>query len=334
MPKYSRMQRYQVLRDRLEEETTEAQQVQNEQPYQRLSRVANKDSNGNLSHANNPHKEAINQTVSSTLPNSPVMDHLIDEVRQYNLDQGNSVWDDTQISILKQLDGTQSKHRNQHFVPLEQQQENLGSTMQLPVTKIKEVQDKTILQEKEKEEPVVEDKGPTILPMSEKPLPMYPLEEEEPEENFDTLETKPVETNTDSDSDNKIILSSDDFVYDELEETFETLSSKDHYKRPGIRAEKEPEQVSEKPAKEHKPFFNKKEKKAPAPKAKKAPVKKEAVKKEAPKKPKVETKPAPIQNTGSQNTAGKILNIVLAVLIVLLVVFIIATVIMMRRLAA
>ena len=36
MPKYSRMQRYQVLRDRLEEETTEAQQVQNEQPYQRL----------------------------------------------------------------------------------------------------------------------------------------------------------------------------------------------------------------------------------------------------------------------------------------------------------
>ena len=183
MPKYSRMQRYQVLRDRLEEETTEAQQVQNEQPYQRLSRVANKDSNGNLSHANNPHKEASNQTVSSTLPNSPVMDHLIDEVRQYNLDQGNSVWDDTQINILKQLDGTQSKHRNQHFVPLEQQQENLGSTMQLPVTKIKEVQDKTILQGKEKEEPVVEDKGPTILPMSEKPLPMYPLEEEEPEEN-------------------------------------------------------------------------------------------------------------------------------------------------------
>ena len=301
MPKYSRMQRYQVLRDRLEEETTEAQQVQNEQPYQRLSRVANKDSNGNLSHANNPHKEASNQTVSSTLPNSPVMDHLIDEVRQYNLDQGNSVWDDTQINILKQLDGTQSKHRNQHFVPLEQQQEDLGSTMQVPVTKIKEVQDKTILQGKEKEEPVVEDKGPTILPMSEKPLPMYPLEEEEPEENFYTLET---------------------------------LSSKDHYKRPGIRAEKEPEQVSEKPAKEHKPFFNKKEKKAPAPKAKKAPVKKEAVKKEAPKKPKVETKPAPIQNTGSQNTAGKILNIVLAVLIVLLVVFIIATVIMMRRLAA
>ena len=193
MPKYSRMQRYQVLRDRLEEETTEAQQVQNEQPYQRLSRVANKDSNGNLSHANNPHKEASNQTVSSTLPNSPVMDHLIDEVRQYNLDQGNSVWDDTQINILKQLDGTQSKHRNQHFVPLEQQQEDLGSTMQVPVTKIKEVQDKTILQEKEKEEPVVEDKGPTILPMSEKPLPMYPLEEEEPEEQtiFEVVEQMP-----------------------------------------------------------------------------------------------------------------------------------------------
>ena len=349
MPKLSRMQRYQVLRDRLEEETTESQQDQNTQTLQRLSRSANNNATTILSHANDPRRQndedqAV-QTITSNLPKSPVMDNLLDEVKQYNMDAGNSVWDDTQINILKQLDGTQSKHRNQHFVPMEEQEE-LGSTMQLPISKIKDVDQRAKeKQQKEKEEAeskkveVKEDikesindevGGPTILPMSETPLPMFPLEEEE----------EVVEEETEVSSD-KIVLSSNDFVNDELEETFEMLSPRETYKRPGVKKEEvknQKEEVIDEPKKPRKPLFAKKEKKVVVKEEKKvtkAPVKKE----QKPSKPAVPTvkkaeKKTVSKNDAEKNKAGTILNIVLIVLIILLFIAVIATFMMMRSLAA
>ena len=125
MTQLSRKQKYQELRDRLDEETTAAQA----QPVklQRLSRV---DSG---SHANKPLYPHDTVRVSPTvkeMPTSPVMEDLLGEVKQYNIDNGNRITDDTQINILKQLDSTsETRKRNQHVIPMETDDEDLGSTM-------------------------------------------------------------------------------------------------------------------------------------------------------------------------------------------------------------
>ena len=112
MTQLSRKQKYQELRDRLDEETTAAQA----QPVklQRLSRV---DSG---SHANKPLYPHDTVRVSPTvkeMPTSPVMEDLLGEVKQYNIDNGNRITDDTQINILKQLDSTsETRKRNQHEI--------------------------------------------------------------------------------------------------------------------------------------------------------------------------------------------------------------------------
>lgn len=127
MTQLSRKQKYQELRDRLDEETTAAQA----QPVklQRLSRV---DSG---SHANKPLYPHDTVRVSPTvkeMPTSPVMEDLLGEVKQYNIDNGNRITDDTQINILKQLDSTsETRKRNQHVIPMETDDEDLGSTMKI-----------------------------------------------------------------------------------------------------------------------------------------------------------------------------------------------------------
>ncbi len=339
MPKLSRLQRYQVLRDRLDEETTESHQEQNKQSLQRLSRVANKDTNS-LSHASDPRRASTNenepvQTISSNLVKSPVMDNLIDEVKQYNLDAGNTVWDDTQFNILKQLDGTQAKHRTQHFVPMEENEDDdLGSTMQLPITKIKAIDElaKSKITEENKETISDEANGPTILPMSKTPLPFYPIEEEEVEELKEETE----------DSKDKIVLSQEDFVEeDDIESTFERLVPSDSYKRPEqvqFKEEKEQEETEQEETKKQPVLKKKIEKKKKEHKKQeiKKPVKpkeaKAVIKKAAPVSKKAEVK---VDKTKKEKPdASRILNIVLVVLIILLFIAILATVLMMRSLAA
>ena len=134
MTQLSRKQKYQELRDRLDEETTAAQA----QPVklQRLSRV---DSG---SHANKPLYPHDTVRVSPTvkeMPTSPVMEDLLGEVKQYNIDNGNRITDDTQINILKQLDSTsETKKRNQHVIPMDTDDEDLGSTMKISKPKTQE----------------------------------------------------------------------------------------------------------------------------------------------------------------------------------------------------
>lgn len=135
MTQLSRKQKYQELRDRLDEETTAAQA----QPVklQRLSRVDNV-----LSHANKPLYPHDTVKVSPTvkeMPTSPVMEDLLGEVKQYNIDNGNRITDDTQINILKQLDSTsETKKRNQHVIPMDTDDEDLGSTMKISKPKTQE----------------------------------------------------------------------------------------------------------------------------------------------------------------------------------------------------
>lgn len=136
MTQLSRKQKYQELRDRLDEETTAAQA----QPVklQRLSRVDN-----NLSHANKPLYPHDTVRVSPTvkeMPTSPVMEDLLGEVKQYNIDNGNRITDDTQINILKQLDTTETRKRNQHVIPMDTDDEDLGSTMKISKQKQPELE--------------------------------------------------------------------------------------------------------------------------------------------------------------------------------------------------
>lgn len=73
------------------------------------------------------------------MPTSPVMEDLLGEVKQYNIDNGNRITDDTQINILKQLDSTsETKKRNQHVIPMDTDDEDLGSTMKISKPKTQE----------------------------------------------------------------------------------------------------------------------------------------------------------------------------------------------------
>lgn len=183
MTQLSRKQKYQELRDRLDEETTAAQA----QPV-KLQRRSRTD---NLSHANKPlypHDTVRTQPVVKEMPTSPVMENLLGEVKQYNIDNGHRIADDTQINILKQLDSSEPRpKRNNHFIAMDIDDE-LGSTMKIN-TAIKEDDVLTSLPDQ---------KLTRINPVATKV--------EEPEE----VKEEP-----------KIVLSSDDIVADDVVENDE-----------------------------------------------------------------------------------------------------------------
>lgn len=135
MAKLSRTQKYQELRDHLDEETTQAQAAPVKTP--KLSRVQS--SSNSLPHAAKayfPHEEAEARPAERDLPTSPVIDELLGEVKQYNIQNGNRFTDDTQINILKQLDNPDpaADRRKAHVLPMEEPKEDFGSTMKMPKT--------------------------------------------------------------------------------------------------------------------------------------------------------------------------------------------------------
>lgn len=324
MPKYSRMRKNRDLRNRLDQETTEAQVSANTPNMGRLSRVKNNES---LSHANQPSRSQKNHLFEHPqpeLPKTPVMDNLIDEVKQYNLNQGTSVSDDTQINILKQLDGTQAMHRNQHFVQMEEQEEDLGSTMKLPVTESDESPEEDVPMKSPSvfEQPAydaeTDDEGPDILPVSEHPLPLQPIVEEEPAPTPVEAPEIPVEAESpDAEpqeaataTKERIVLSNDDFV-NASEDTLDSIDEQESYSRP---VSKTKERKKKKKAKKIR-----KQKQAEDLSAKEVP---DISEKQDSDRTEISSSPA--------NNTGTILNVVLIVLVVLLIVAIAATVMMIR----
>lgn len=131
MAQLSRTKKYQQLREQIDEDTTAAQ-VQPVKPQPRLSRVQNH----SLSHATKPlhsHEETPTQSRMTGFQTSPVMDELLGEVKQYNIDNGTRITDDTQINILRQLETPQEpKKRSEHFLPMDEDEDEGGTTMKLP----------------------------------------------------------------------------------------------------------------------------------------------------------------------------------------------------------
>lgn len=126
--KLSRTKRYQELRNRLDEETTAAQEdkINQQTGFARLSRTQHKA----LSHASDHHAATSTFTYEDAPKQSPVMEDLLGEVKQYNIEKGNRYTDDTQINILHQLDSRSGiTKRNTHILPVDE--EESGTTMRM-----------------------------------------------------------------------------------------------------------------------------------------------------------------------------------------------------------
>ena len=126
--KLSRTKRYQELRNRLDEETTAAQEdkINQQTGFARLSRTQHKA----LSHASDHHAATSTFTYEDAPKQSPVMEDLLGEVKQYNIEKGNRYTDDTQINILHQLDSRSGiTRRNTHILPVDE--EESGTTMRM-----------------------------------------------------------------------------------------------------------------------------------------------------------------------------------------------------------
>ena len=122
MAKLSRTNKYQQLRDQLDEETTAAQAVSSSQ----IKLTRNENANP-VSHA----KSSDNSFgVLFEEKQTGVIDELVGEVKQYNINNGERTAEDTQMNIFKTLDEDtdQSQKRRAHLEEMESNSEDQGGT--------------------------------------------------------------------------------------------------------------------------------------------------------------------------------------------------------------
>lgn len=293
MAQLSRTRKYQDLRNQLEEETTAAQSVTPSVTPSRLSRTQS----STLSHATRPvypHEELNPRPIMQELPKSDVIDDLLSEVKQYNVDNGYRYTDDTQINILKQLDGTETRRRNAHFVPMEEDNDDLGDTMQMSKPVADEVDGIQTFMPNQKLTRInpVGIKDQLVKPSTRKAVVEEPVQEKI------VLSNEDINTNKVSADSEEMTFFSED-IFSEFDRTSETES---------IRS------VKRKPKK--------------VKKSSKRAVKVSESTEELPSA-KMRMKAGDIDNAPAQNKAkktGTILNVVLGILIVLLLISICVTV--------
>ncbi|MCF0106587.1 MAG: DUF4366 domain-containing protein [Holdemanella sp.] len=134
MAKLSRKERYKELRSEIEKDMLQTRITQEPSRIQ-INRV-NKEEPTHAKTSAQPQlsQQSFNQILSPYGQSTTVMDDILGEVKQYNIDNGNRITDDTQINILNQLDKRTFTSRNQHIMPMDEEEENLGSTMEMPKT--------------------------------------------------------------------------------------------------------------------------------------------------------------------------------------------------------
>jgi hypothetical protein len=126
----SRKEKYQELRDSLDEDTTASVAASvSSSPFPRV--YGDIDRYQHESRAIHSYQKEEAVAPKRSLPKSEVMNDLLGEVKQYNIDNGNRLDDDTQINILKTLDNTSDqKRRSRHIVEMEEE-ESSGTTMRI-----------------------------------------------------------------------------------------------------------------------------------------------------------------------------------------------------------
>lgn len=127
MSRLSRKEKYQELRDQIDENTTASaiSTMDFPRPYGNIDYTS--------AHAARPlHSfQQPGSTQKHELPKSEVMSDLLGEVKQYNIDNGTRLEDDTQINILRTLDSsTDQLKRTRHILVMEEE-ESSGSTMRI-----------------------------------------------------------------------------------------------------------------------------------------------------------------------------------------------------------
>lgn len=139
MTRLSRTERYKDLRAQMEEETTKST-LSTPESSERPVRSAAPDVRG--IHENDMAKNAILNNRAVQPKRQAVMDELLGEVKQYNIDRGQRVTEDTQINILEILKEEDPEGSSKRTAHLEQMEENPvdigGTTMRIAPTRMAE----------------------------------------------------------------------------------------------------------------------------------------------------------------------------------------------------
>ncbi len=303
--KLSRTKRYEDLRNRLDEETTAAQEdkINQQTGFARLSRTQHKA----LAHANDlnvstaPSRSSVQEATNN---NSPVMEDLLGEVKRYNIDQGNRITDDTQINILRQLDqNPSSMHRNTHIVPMEE--EKTGGTMKIQKPEIEQDVDGVATY-------MPNQKLTRINPIQTKPEVV-----EEPKVGMDdSVQSYVAQEDEDHSPEatyTNIVLGSQDILVDDTADT-------DHLSLFDTTKPSKQEEVLEQPKKEAQP------KRTKTHKAKKSKSKKVQDSQEMPSaKIRMSTRDLEEMENEPKSKSGMIINVILVVLVLLLIASLAAT---------
>lgn len=300
--KLSRTKRYQELRNRLDEETTAAQEdkINQQTGFARLSRTQHKA----LSHASDHHAATSTFTYEDAPKQSPVMEDLLGEVKQYNIEKGNRYTDDTQINILHQLDSRSSiTKRNTHILPVDEEESGTTMRMSKPAMDVDGVATYMPNQKLTRINPVMTKPETVSVPE---------VEQERAEEDSITLS---------HDENKSVFLGNNDFLVDDTIDT-DHLSLFDT--KPSTQAEvKEAEQE---------PVQSKRVKKSS--KSKKS-EKRKTVSQDMPSaKIRMSTRDIEDMEKEPKSRSGMIVNVILVVLVILLLASIAATLYFLTQIGA
>lgn len=300
--KLSRTKRYQELRNRLDEETTAAQEdkINQQTGFARLSRTQHKA----LSHASDHHAATSTFTYEDAPKQSPVMEDLLGEVKQYNIEKGNRYTDDTQINILHQLDSRSGfTRRNTHILPVDEEESGTTMRMSKPAMDVDGVATYMPNQKLTRINPVMTKPEAVSVPE---------VEQERAEEDSITLS---------HDENKSVFLGNNDFLVDDTIDT-DHLSLFDT--KPSTQAEvKEAEQE---------PVQSKRVKKSSKPKKSE---KRKTVSQDMPSaKIRMSTRDIEDMEKEPKSRSGMIVNVILVVLVILLLASIAATLYFLTQIGA
>ncbi|MDM8204473.1 hypothetical protein QUW03_08880 [Faecalicoccus acidiformans] len=300
--KLSRTKRYQELRNRLDEETTAAQEdkINQQTGFARLSRTQHKA----LSHASDHHAATSTFTYEDAPKQSPVMEDLLGEVKQYNIEKGNRYTDDTQINILHQLDSRSGiTRRNTHILPVDEEESGTTMRMSKPAMDVDGVATYMPNQKLTRINPVMTKPEAVSVPE---------VEQERAEEDSITLS---------HDENKSVFLGNNDFLVDDTIDT-DHLSLFDT--KPSTQTEvKEPDQE---------PVQSKRVKKSSKPKKSE---KRKTVSQDMPSaKIRMSTRDIEDMEKEPKSRSGMIVNVILVVLVILLLASIAATLYFLTQIGA
>lgn len=300
--KLSRTKRYQELRNRLDEETTAAQEdkINQQTGFARLSRTQHKA----LSHASDHHAATSTFTYEDAPKQSPVMEDLLGEVKQYNIEKGNRYTDDTQINILHQLDSRSGiTRRNTHILPVDEEESGTTMRMSKPAMDVDGVATYMPNQKLTRINPVMTKPEAVSVPE---------VEQERAEEDSITLS---------HDENKSVFLGNNDFLVDDTIDT-DHLSLFDT--KPSTQAEvKEADQE---------PVQSKRVKKSSKPKKSE---KRKTVSQDMPSaKIRMSTRDIEDMEKEPKSRSGMIVNVILVVLVILLLASIAATLYFLTQIGA